>query len=136
MPGKHPKKDGAEAEEEPADLRSGAAEPHLRREKRGDGSWRRSEPVQSRRFVHGSIMTRLKCGRRIIKERMTRSPSIRWSLGLILSALLAGTDRISAWQAAQPAAEGLPAPVQLTAQDDRQRLMDLLHITSLRRGAD
>src|SRR2546421_7091562 len=61
---------------------------------------------------------------------------MRWSLGLFLSALLAGTDRISAGQAAQPAAEGLPAPVQLTAQDDRQRLMDLLHITSLRRGAD
>jgi hypothetical protein len=81
-------------------------------------------------------MTRLKCGRRIIKERMTRSPSIRWSLGLILVASLAGIDRLSAWQAAQPAAEGLPAPIQLTAQDDRQRLMDLLHITSLRRGAD
>jgi hypothetical protein len=30
----------------------------------------------------------------------------------------------------------LPAPAQLTAQEDRQRLMDLLHITSLRRGAD
>jgi hypothetical protein len=52
---------------------------------------------------------------------------MRWSLGLILLALLSGNDRISAWQA---------APVQLTAQEDRQRLMDLLHITSLRRGAD
>src|SRR6202140_3309521 len=29
-----------------------------------------------------------------------------------------------------------PAPIQLTAQEDLQRLMDLLHITSLRRGAD
>jgi len=29
-----------------------------------------------------------------------------------------------------------PAPVQLTAQEDRQRLMDLLHITSLRNGAN
>jgi hypothetical protein len=28
------------------------------------------------------------------------------------------------------------APVQLTAEQDHQRLMDLLHITSLRRGAD
>ena len=72
-------------------------------------------------------MTRPECGRRIIKERMTRSPSIRWLLGLILVASLAGTDRLSAWQA---------APVQLTAQEDQQRLMDLLHITSLRRGAD
>lgn len=29
-----------------------------------------------------------------------------------------------------------PPPVQLTAQEDRQRLMDLLHITSLRNGAN
>jgi hypothetical protein len=29
-----------------------------------------------------------------------------------------------------------PAPVQLTAQEDRQRLLDLLHITSLRNGAN
>ena len=27
-------------------------------------------------------------------------------------------------------------PVQLTAQDDRQRLMDLLHISALRTGAN
>ncbi len=47
--------------------------------------------------------------------------AIRWPVGLMLFRL----------QAAQPA-----EPVQLTAQEDRQRLMDLLHITSLRRGAD
>src|SRR5437868_1601371 len=29
-----------------------------------------------------------------------------------------------------------PAPAQLTAEEDRQRMLDLLHITSLRRGAD
>lgn len=29
-----------------------------------------------------------------------------------------------------------PAPVHLSAEEDHQRLMDLLHITSLRRGAD
>jgi hypothetical protein len=29
-----------------------------------------------------------------------------------------------------------PPPVELTAQEDHQRIMDLLHITSLRRGAD
>src|SRR5579863_8887695 len=29
-----------------------------------------------------------------------------------------------------------PPPVQLTAQEDRQRLMDLLHISSLRNGAN
>lgn len=28
------------------------------------------------------------------------------------------------------------APVHLTAQQDRQRMMDLLHITSLRSGVD
>ena len=31
---------------------------------------------------------------------------------------------------------GRAAPVQLTAQEDLQRIMDLLHITALRRGAD
>ena len=29
-----------------------------------------------------------------------------------------------------------PPPVQLTAQEDRQRLLDLLHIASLRNGAN
>jgi hypothetical protein len=33
-------------------------------------------------------------------------------------------------------ASGPPSPVRLTAEQDHQRLMDLLHITSLRRGAD
>ena len=35
----------------------------------------------------------------------------------------------SAFQTPQP-------PVELTAQEDHKRLMDLLHITELRRGAD
>ncbi|MFI5096912.1 MAG: acetylxylan esterase [Candidatus Acidiferrales bacterium] len=36
-----------------------------------------------------------------------------------------------------PATENTPpAPVQLTAEQDHQRLMDLLHITAIRRGAD
>ena len=34
------------------------------------------------------------------------------------------------------AAAGPPAPVQLTAEQDHQRLMDLLHIKALRPGAD
>ena len=29
-----------------------------------------------------------------------------------------------------------PEPVKMTAQEDRQKMMDLLHITSLRQGAD
>src|SRR3954469_20214557 len=36
----------------------------------------------------------------------------------------------------KPADPGPPPPVQLTAQQDHQRIMDLLGITSLRRGAD
>ena len=35
-----------------------------------------------------------------------------------------------------PLSAQAPAPVHLTAEQDHQRLMDLLHITSLRRGAD
>jgi len=38
--------------------------------------------------------------------------------------------------AAQQDPRGSPPPVRLTAEQDHQRLMDLLHITSLRRGAD
>src|SRR5712691_9743608 len=37
---------------------------------------------------------------------------------------------------AQQAASSLPPPVHLAAEQDHQRLMDLLHITSLRRGPD
>jgi hypothetical protein len=36
----------------------------------------------------------------------------------------------------QPVASTLPPPVHLTAEQDHQRIMDLLHITSIRRGAD
>src|SRR5260370_21274385 len=36
----------------------------------------------------------------------------------------------------QQAANTLPPPVHLTAEQDHQRILDLLHITSLRRGAD
>ena len=53
--------------------------------------------------------------------------SIRCSLGLVMLALVV-----------VPLARGddPPPPVQLTAQEDHQRIMDLLKITSLRRGAD
>jgi hypothetical protein len=37
---------------------------------------------------------------------------------------------------AQTAESGLPRPEQLTAEQDHQRMMDLLHITALRPGAD
>ena len=54
--------------------------------------------------------------------------------GLLVLVLI--STGIRAYQAEQSVAVSLPAPVQLTAQEDQQRLKDLLHITSLRRGAD
>src|SRR6266436_3915551 len=36
----------------------------------------------------------------------------------------------------QSAGTSLPPPAHLTSEQDHQRMMDLLHITSLRRGAD
>jgi hypothetical protein len=59
---------------------------------------------------------------------VSASRSIRWSLGLALSIWGAGLTMSSAFQTAQPA--------QLTAQEDQKRLIDLLHIASLRHGAD
>ncbi len=47
---------------------------------------------------------------------------IRWSPALVAFALVG--------------ADNQPPPVQLTAQQDQQRMLELLHITSLRRGAD
>ena len=67
---------------------------------------------------------------------MSTSRSIRCSLGLAFLAMVAGPTGSRAFQAAKPAAGSLPAPVQLTPQDDHQRLMDLLHITEVRRGKD
>lgn len=58
---------------------------------------------------------------------MPISQWIRWMPGLVLVGLLVDTQR---------AADNLPAPVQLTAEEDHQRLMGLLHIASLRRGAN
>src|SRR5437763_17215685 len=39
----------------------------------------------------------------------------------------------SAWQATPPAA---PTPAQVAAQEDRQKMLDLLHIASLRGGVE
>jgi hypothetical protein len=62
--------------------------------------------------------------------------SIRWSVGLVLWAVVVALPARGADPVAQPAASSLPPPVQLTAQQDHQRIMELLQITSLRRGAD
>ena len=56
---------------------------------------------------------------------------IQLSLGLALLA-----QGLVASQAPRPAVNGLTPPVHLTAEQDHQRMMDLLHITSLRPGAD
>ena len=55
---------------------------------------------------------------------------------LILLTLLAVLPERAREASAQSAPGGLPPPVQLTAAQDHQRMMDLLHITSLRPGAD
>jgi hypothetical protein len=55
----------------------------------------------------------------------------RWTRFLILVSVLT-----SLASAAQQDNGSLPPPVTLTAQEDHQRMMDLLHITSIRRGAD
>ena len=57
-----------------------------------------------------------------------------WVIVLVLLTMVAGPSRSVAFQVSQAAASGGPAP--LTAEQDHQRLMDLLHITSLRPGAD
>lgn len=67
---------------------------------------------------------------------MLTSRLIRTSLGVFLLALAVGALARAGQPAAQVPESGLPLPVQLTAQQDHQRIMDLLKITSLRRGAD
>ncbi len=51
-----------------------------------------------------------------------------------LLVLLAGTVGLAAQQSSIPT--NLPPPVHLSATEDRQRMMDLLHIKELRPGAD
>ncbi len=60
---------------------------------------------------------------------MSKTQSI--VLGLGLSALI-----FSFSSRAQTPGAGLPQPAHLTSEQDHQRMMDLLHISSLRRGAD
>jgi len=57
-------------------------------------------------------------------------------LGLGLVALCVHAAGRGVEQGAQATADNPPAPVQLTAEQDHQRIMDLLHITAIRRGAD
>src|SRR5580698_6799205 len=62
---------------------------------------------------------------------------VQSSPGLVLLAMLVCPAGSRAQQAnAASTAAGLPDPVKLSPQDDHQRLMDLLHITEVRRGRD
>ena len=66
-----------------------------------------------------------------------RSPRmIAWLLGFALVALCMHAASHGGEQGAPATADDPPAPVQLTAEQDHQRIMDLLHITAIRRGAD
>src|ERR1700693_5740718 len=61
---------------------------------------------------------------------------IQSSSGLVLLAMLVYSTTGTGQQANAPSAGSLPEPVKLSPQDDHQRLMDLLHITEVRRGRD
>jgi hypothetical protein len=75
---------------------------------------------------------------------MSAFRTTRWSLGILFTALAVTSIITSPGHAQQPAgapgASGapapLPSPATLAAQADRQNMMDQLHITTLRRGAD
>src|SRR5216683_5500589 len=58
--------------------------------------------------------------------------SIGWSVALVLWALVVAPPAGATEPAAPHDTGTLPPPVEMTAQQDHQRIMDLLHITSLR----
>jgi hypothetical protein len=69
------------------------------------------------------------------------SRSIQSSFGAVVAGLVVGAAGLGAFQATQPAAPAPPAakaqsPQQLDTAADHQKMMDLLHIDKLRRGAD
>lgn len=59
-----------------------------------------------------------------------------WTIAPPLAALFAASVAGGAGRAAPPEPGALPPPVELTAQQDHQRLMELLRITTLRPGAN
>ncbi len=60
---------------------------------------------------------------------------MRWFGGVVVLAFLLQPVKGGAGAVRQDA-NGASAPAHLTSEQDHQRMMDLLHITSLRRGAD
>lgn len=68
---------------------------------------------------------------------MRNRRSIATSFGLVVFAFsIASLTPSVASGVAQPTAGKQASPVELTAEQDHQRLMELLHITSVRHGAD
>ena len=62
--------------------------------------------------------------------------STRWVCGLILAGLAAVPLSNFLFEKARADAGGQTPPVKLTKEEDHQRIMDLLHITEIRRGRD
>jgi hypothetical protein len=70
----------------------------------------------------------------LVEIRRSTIHSLRHAVGLaMLAALVAAPARVLAFSMQQP---GLPPPVALTAEQDHQRMMELLQITALRPGAN
>ena len=65
---------------------------------------------------------------------MTRSRMNRRAGGLLLAGLLVSAAGVGVFRPMR--ADDRTPPVHLTNEQDRQRLMDLLHITELRNGAN
>ena len=61
---------------------------------------------------------------------------IAWLFGLALAVLCVHAAGRGSEQGTPATANTPPAPVQLTAEQDHQRIMDLLRIKAIRRGAD
>ncbi|MGH7490212.1 MAG: alpha/beta hydrolase family protein, partial [bacterium] len=66
---------------------------------------------------------------------MPQLRTVCWPVCLLLPTFFSPSEG-STGQTAHATAASQPAPVQLTAQEDRQRMLDLLHVTSLRPGAN
>jgi hypothetical protein len=62
--------------------------------------------------------------------------STRWLPGLLFAGLAGITAANFLLEMARADAGGQPAPVKLTKEEDHQRMMDLLHMTEIRRGRD
>jgi hypothetical protein len=69
-------------------------------------------------------------------ERLARRTHRSHSRLFVLLASIPLLSTLGTHLSAQQVAKSLPGPVHLTAEQDHQRLMDLLHLTTLRRGPD